>query len=100
MEECTIHLERALVANDQPAEVAQPGECPLHLPPPLVPPQLPAVLHRRPLAAAPMGADQLDAPLRPQPLPQAVAVVALVADQPLRLRRSLPPLRRLHLDLV
>src|SRR5215472_9096145 len=100
MKERTIHFEAALIPHHQAAEVAQPGERPLHLPPPPVAAQLPTVLQRRPLAVAPVRADQLDAPPRPQPLPQPVAVIALVADQPLQLRRSPPAVRRPHVDVV
>ena len=64
MKEGAIHLERALVTHDQAAEVAQPGERLLHLPPPLLLPQLPGVLQRRLLTAAAVRAGQLDAPLR------------------------------------
>src|SRR5262245_43170847 len=79
--QCHACLETPLVSHDQAAEVAQPGERPLHLPAPLITLELAAVLKLDPCAVASVRADQVDIPFEQQPLPKPVAVIRLVADQ-------------------
>jgi hypothetical protein len=57
------------VADHQPAQVARPGECPLDRPPPLVTPEFPPVLQRRPRAVLSVRADELDVPARTRACP-------------------------------
>jgi hypothetical protein len=71
----------SLVSSDEPAEVVEPGEEPLDLPAPPVASEGTAVLGRGPRAVPPVGRDQLDASLFPEPLGQGIAVVGLVSDQ-------------------
>ena len=61
MNEAEVVERMALIADDQPPEVAQPGEEALHLPPPLVAPQGTAVLGLRLLPIASMRCNHLDA---------------------------------------
>src|SRR5207249_5823604 len=96
----SVHLEAPLVAHRQATEVPQPSKGPLHLPAPPVPAQLPPVLQGRALAVAAVWADQLDVPLEQQPLPQRVAVVALVADQAPRAGAGVATPQRHNVDLV
>lgn len=97
MEERPVHLQMPLVADHQAAEVAQPGERPLHFPSPPVSPQLPSVLGLWPPAVLAVRAGHLDAPSG-QPLTQRVAVVAPIEDQPLGLRGG--PTARRDVDLI
>ena len=69
MDEAEVVERMALVADDQAAEVAQPGEEPLDLPAAPVAAQRAAILGLGPLAVAPMRRDHLDAQLRQVPRP-------------------------------
>src|SRR5258708_18850471 len=57
MEERQVHREMPLPAHDQAAEVAQPGEGPLHLPAPTVAAQLAPILSGWPLTIATVWDD-------------------------------------------
>jgi hypothetical protein len=81
MEKRSIDRERAVVTNDQMAEIPQPGESPLDDPTPFVAPKNAAILWRRPAAVSAQGRDQHNAPPS-QPLSQCVTVIALVGDHP------------------
>ena len=81
MKEGLVNSKRAVVAHDQPAVVGEPSESPFHDPPSFVAAQHPAVLRRRLASVLPMRHDQLDAPRR-QLLPQGVAILAAVGDEP------------------
>lgn len=76
-------LGMVFVAHDQAAEVEQPGKEPLDLPAPPVTTQWPAILPGHPPVDS-VGRDQFGAVVRQQPRIQPVAVVGLVANQPLR----------------
>ncbi len=84
MKERAIDCERTVVADNQAPEVSQPGVGAFHDPSPLVPPQGPAILRRRPNAILLVRADQFD-PALLQPFPQRIAVVGFVRDHPHRL---------------
>lgn len=84
MKEALVNGQRAVVADDQPAEVAEPSKGALHDPPSLVAAQRSTVLGRRFAPILPMRGDQLDAPRR-QLLAQRVAIVAAISDQAKRL---------------
>jgi len=84
MKERPINGQRAVVADDQPAEVAQPGEGAFHRPAPPVSPERPAVLGRGLAPILAVRSDQLDA-APGQLLAQRVAVVATISDDPFRL---------------
>lgn len=60
MKERSVDVDVPFPANDEPAEVVQPGERSLDLPALAVASQRPAVLRGGALAALAMGADQLD----------------------------------------
>ena len=75
-------------ASDQPAEVLQPGEEPLHAPTSARPSQAAAILRGFPAAIVPMGSDQLCAVVRTQAARQRRAVIGFVADQALGRRRE------------
>src|SRR5712692_2975470 len=83
MKERAINRQRAVVAHDQSAEVAQPGDGAFHRPPPLVAPQRTAVLGRGLATIPAMRDDQLDA-APGQLLAQRVTVVATVGDEAFR----------------
>jgi hypothetical protein len=89
MKECLIHGKVPFPAHHETAEIPQPSEGALDLPPALVTPQLATVLQRgcHPIAA--MGTTQLKAPLR-QPLPQGVRITGFVVDHTLRLLARSP----------
>jgi hypothetical protein len=78
-------LGAPFVADDEATEVLQPGEEAFDLPAPTVPAQRAAVLGL-PAARASRG-DQLDSAVGEARL-EAVAVVGLVANQPLRRHRK------------
>jgi hypothetical protein len=61
----------------------EPGEGPLHNPPPPVSPQFPSVLMGCPPVVGAGWDDRLDAPTR-QACPQRVAVIAAIGNQPFR----------------
>jgi hypothetical protein len=81
MEEGLIHRDVPLVADDQPAEVGDPGDAPLHFPSTLIPSQFAPVLRWRLAAVGLVRTDQLDAtPL--QTLSQRIGVGGAIVDQP------------------
>ena len=86
--------DRAIVANDQAAEVAEPRNGAFHLPAPPVAAQGSAILGVRFAAIPAMRGDQLDA-LRRQPLAQRITVVGAVRNGALRflpgLSAAMPP---------
>ncbi len=75
-------LGLALVAGDRAAEEVEPGKETLHLPAPLVAPQLTSILRRRAFAATTVWRNELHATLVPESLVEFVAVVGLVSDEP------------------
>src|SRR4051812_42075564 len=81
MHEAAVVLRLPLVADDEPPGVAEPGERPLDLPAPLVPPQYPPVLRLRSLPLPTMRRDHRD-PAPRQPRVQRVGVVRPIADEP------------------
>jgi len=81
MEECSVGRNQPFVADDQSPEVLQPGEGPLDLPTPFIPPHFASVVTFPPAVALTVGGDQIDtAPL--EPIPQRIAVIAFVGDDP------------------
>ena len=84
MKEALVDGQRAVIAHDESAEVAEPGEGAFHDPPSLVAAQGSSVLRRRPAPILPMRGDQLDAARR-QLLTQRIAIVAAIGDQAERL---------------
>jgi hypothetical protein len=66
-------------ANDEAAEIAQPGEGPFHFPTALIPAQLATILPWRSHAVLPMGTNQINAASR-QSLPQGIRVPGFVID--------------------
>lgn len=72
-----------LVPHCNPPKVVEPSEQPLDPPAPTVALQGPAILRFAPIA--PIRGNHLDPSLLPELLIQGVAVVSLVANQPLRL---------------
>jgi hypothetical protein len=79
MKERLVDGQRAIIAHDEPAEVAEPGEGAFHGPASPVTPQRSAVLRRRLATILAMWDDQLNA-APGQSLPQRVAVVAAVRN--------------------
>lgn len=71
-----------LIANGHPAKVVEPGKESFDLPAATVAAQRPKVLGLAPIAA--VGSYHLDPKLCLHLFVQAVAVVSLVSDQPLR----------------
>src|ERR1700675_3156373 len=84
MKECVVNRERAIVANHQMAEVAEPREGALDFPAPAVASQRSSVLGHRFAAIPAMRRDQFD-PARRQPFPQRVTVVTAIRNQAQRL---------------
>src|SRR6266699_189929 len=80
MKECAVHRERAVVANHQMAEVAEPREGTLDFPAPAVASQRSSVLGHLFASIPAMWRDQFDPALR-QPLSQRVTVVTTVGDE-------------------
>jgi hypothetical protein len=80
MKEACIGGRQTLIADDEAPKVPQPGERPLHDPPPLIAPQLPPVLMGRAFVVPSRGDDRLDPPTGP-PGAQRVAVIAPSRDQ-------------------
>src|SRR3989442_9319311 len=74
MKECAVNRERAVIANHQMPEVAEPREGALDFPAPAVAPQRSSVLGHRFASIPAMRGDQLD-PALSQPLSQRVTVV-------------------------
>src|SRR2546429_6229215 len=84
MKECAVNRERAVIANHQMPEVAEPREGALDFPAPAVAPQRSSVLGRRLASIPTMRRDQFDPALR-QPRSQRVTVVTTISDQAQRL---------------
>jgi hypothetical protein len=83
MEETSISRGQPLIAHDQAAEMAEPGEGPFHDPPPPIPPQFSAILMGGPLMVAAGRDNRLDtAP--GQAGTQRIAVIPSIGNQPLR----------------
>jgi hypothetical protein len=79
-----VDLERAVVADYEMAKVSQPRIGSLNLPAFSVAPEGSSILSRLAHSVCLVWHDQLNAPLL-QALPQRVAVIGLVGNQPLRL---------------
>src|SRR5208282_6752070 len=94
MKERPVDFERAVIAHHETAEISQPSEGALYRPASFVAPQDPPILRRRTAAVRAVRRDQQDA-ASAQPLPQRVAVIALVGNHPQRLLprtpRTMPP---------
>jgi len=99
MEERIIEPQRTLVAHDQAAEIAQPGEGALDFPATSISPQRSSILRGCSASVVPMRADQLDAPLL-ESVAQRVAVVRSVGDQPLGLAPGPAPAGARHPHLL
>jgi hypothetical protein len=82
MKESFIDGDRAIVANDQSAKVAEPGESTFHFPASPVPPQRSAILRARFAAIAAMRCNPFDFSHR-QPLAQRVAVISTISNHTL-----------------
>src|SRR5260370_21116465 len=80
MKECAVNRERAVIANHQMPEVAEPREGPLDFPAPWGAPQRSSVLGHRFASIPAMRRDQFD-PALSQPLSQRVTVVTTIGDQ-------------------
>src|SRR5437870_11405195 len=80
MKECAVNRERAVIANHQMPEVAEPREGALDFPAPAVAPQRSSVLGHRFASIPEMRGDQFD-PALSQPLSQRVTVVTTRVDQ-------------------
>jgi hypothetical protein len=83
MKKSFIDCDRAVVANDQSTEVAEPGEGAFHLPAASVAAQRSAILRARLASIPAMRGDQFDA-LRRQSLAQRIAVVGAIRNHSLR----------------
>jgi len=84
VKERAIDSERTVVAHSKASEVAEPSNGALDHLTPLVATQFSAVLCGWPNAILLVWADQLD-PAQPQAIPQRIAVIGLVGDDPHRL---------------
>ena len=94
MKKCLINYNIAVPADHQATIISQPGKSSLHCPSTLVASQLAAIVIFSLLIVTPVGANQLDAPVF-QTLPQRIAVIAFVCDNPLGfLSRMTPALAR------
>ena len=83
MKERPVNGQRAIIADREAAEVAQPGDGALDAPAPPVPTQFAPALRGRTHAIPLVRADQLDA-ASPQAVAKRIAVVSPVGDHPLR----------------
>jgi hypothetical protein len=83
MEETSIGRGQPLIAHDEAAEMAEPGEGPFNDPPPPIPPQLTPILMGGPLMVAAGRDNRLDA-APGQAGTQRVAVIPSIGDQSLR----------------
>ena len=92
MDEAEKVFRAALPADHQAAEVMRPGEQALDFPAPPVTPQWPPVLARLAAIGA-VGGDKLNAIFQ-QRLVQPVAVIGLIANQPLGRLRHEPSFQR------
>ena len=82
MDEAQVIERMALIADDQTAEVAQPGEEPLNLPTALVPSQWTAILGLGAFPVPTVRGNHLDAELG-QRVVERISVVGAVANQAL-----------------
>jgi hypothetical protein len=80
MKECAVNRERAVIANNQMAEIAEPSEGALDFPSSSIASQRSPVLGHRFASIPAMWRDQFDSARR-QPLPQRVTVVTTIRDQ-------------------
>src|SRR6266478_6535801 len=80
MKKCGVNHERAVITDNQVAEVAEPGEGALDFPAPAVAPQRSSVLGHRFASIPAMRRDQFD-PALSQPHSQRVTVVTTIGDQ-------------------
>ena len=83
MKKSFIDSDRAVVADDQSTEVAEPGEGAFHLPTASVAAQRSAILRARLASIPAMRGDQFDAARR-QSLAQGIAVISAIRNHPLR----------------
>ncbi len=94
MKERLVDREQTVIAHDQAAEVAEPGDGALDRPAPPVAPQCATVLRRGTNTILLVRANQFDAPV-PQAKAQRIAVVGFVGDHAHRLlprpAGSMPP---------
>jgi hypothetical protein len=80
-EQCAVVVGVPLVASDEAAEVAEPGQESLDLPATFVAPHRPEILSHD-FSIAAIRCDQLEPMDFSEPLVELVAVVRLVADHP------------------
>jgi len=99
MKERIIHGDITVPADNQSAIIAQPGKSPLNLIATFVPPHLATIIIFLPLVVASVRANQVNTPL-PQSLTKAIAIVALVGDQPLWVFPRTSPAFARHRDIV
>jgi hypothetical protein len=79
MKECTVNLERSVIANHQMPEVAEPCEGALDFPAPSVASQRSSVLGHRDASIPAMRRNQFD-PARRQPFSLRVTVVTTIGE--------------------
>src|SRR2546426_12465354 len=84
MKECAVNRERAVVANHQMAEVAEPREGAFDFPASSITSQCSSILGHRLASIPTMRRDQLD-PARRQPRSQRVTAVTTISNQAQRL---------------
>src|SRR5512137_159841 len=89
MKEATVHVESAIIAHDQAAEVPQPRERAFDFPPLAIPAHHSPIVHGRSPTLASVRAEQEHATLE-QPPAQRVAVVAPVGNDPQGTRTRTP----------
>lgn len=99
MKERSVDINVPFPANDEPAEVVEPGERSFNLPASAVASQRPAVLCGGTPAALAMRADQLD-PSPSQPLAMRIRVIGPVRGQSFRLALSTTLVMRLHARFI
>ena len=99
MKERIIHNNVTVPADNKSAIIAQPGKSPLNLIATFVPPHLATIIIFLPLVVASVRANQVNTPL-PQSLTKAIAIVALVGDQPLWVFPRTSPAFARHGDIV
>ncbi len=90
MNESLVDGERAVIAHDQSAEVAQPSDAAFDDPSALVAPQHATILRRRPAPVGAVRCDQGD-PAASQPLAERIAVISLIGNHPRGFCRGRPP---------
>jgi hypothetical protein len=89
MKESLVNGKRAIVAHDESAEVAEPGESTLHRPPSLIAAQRSAIMGWGLAPVLALRGDQLDAARR-QLFSQGIAIVGAVGDETKRLLPRTP----------